>query len=38
MPKPMTDNEAMLQAVVENTEMGKNTLDELMTLTHDQQL
>ena len=38
MPKPMTDNEAMLQAVVENTEMGKNTLDELMTLTRDQQL
>ena len=32
------DNESMLQEIVQNTEMGKNTLDELMTLTRDQQL
>ena len=32
------DNEKMLQEIVQNTEMGKNTLDELMTLTRDQQL
>ena len=25
-----TDNEKMLQEIVQNTEMGKNTLDELM--------
>ena len=24
-----TDNEKMLQEIVQNTEMGKNTLDEL---------
>ena len=33
-----TDNEKMLQEIVQNTEMGKNTLDELMGLTHDQKL
>lgn len=33
-----TDNEKMLQEIVQNTEMGKNTLDELMGLTHDQNL
>ena len=33
-----TDNEKMLQEIVQNTEMGKNTLDELMGLTHDQRL
>ena len=33
-----TDNEAMLQEIVQNTEMGKNTLDEMMGLTHDQAL
>lgn len=33
-----TDNEKVLQEVVQNTEMGKNTLDELMGLTHDQKL
>ena len=32
------DNESMLQEVVQNTEMGKNTLEELMGLTHDQAL
>lgn len=32
------DNEAMLQEVVQNTELGKNTLDELIGLTHDQAL
>ena len=32
------DNEAMLQEIVQNTEMGKNTLDELMGLTYDQKL
>ena len=25
-----SDNEKMLQEIVQNTEMGKNTLDELM--------
>ena len=29
-----SDNEKMLQEIVQNTEMGKNTLDELMSLTH----
>jgi hypothetical protein len=33
-----SDNEKMLQEIVQNTEMGKNTLDELMGLTHDQRL
>lgn len=33
-----SDNEAMLQEVVQNTEMGKNTLDEMMGLTRDQKL
>ena len=33
-----TDNEKMLQEIVQNTEMGKNTLDELMSLTHDQSI
>ena len=33
-----TDNEKMLQEIVQNTEMGKNTLDEMMGLTHDQRL
>ena len=33
-----SDNESMLQEIVQNTEMGKITLDELMTLTRDQQL
>ena len=28
----------MLQEVVQNTEMGKNTLEEIMGLTHDQAL
>ena len=32
------DNEKMLQEIFQNTEMGKNTLDELMGLTHDQRL
>ena len=32
------DNEKMLQEIVQNTEMGKNTLDEMMGLTHDQRL
>ena len=27
-----SDNEKMLQEIVQNTEMGKNTLDELMSL------
>ena len=26
-----SDNEKMLQEIVQNTEMGKNTLDELMS-------
>ena len=33
-----SDNEKMLQEIVQNTEKGKNTLDELMGLTHDQKL
>ena len=33
-----SDNEAMLQEIVQNTEMGKNTLDELMGLTYAQKL
>ena len=33
--KMQNDNESMLQEVVQNTEMGKNTLEELMGLTHD---
>lgn len=33
-----TDNEKMLQEIVQNTEMGKNTLEEMMGLTHDQAL
>lgn len=36
--KKNSDNEAMLQEIVQNTEMGKNTLDELMGLTYDQKL
>lgn len=36
--KMQNDNESMLQEVVQNTEMGKNTLEELMGLTHDQAL
>ena len=31
-----SDNEKMLQEIVQNTEMGKNTLDEMMGLTRDQ--
>lgn len=39
MPKEMqSDNEKMLQEVAQNTEVGKNTLDEMMELTHDQHL
>lgn len=33
-----SDNEKMLQEIVQNTEIGKNTLDEMMELTHDQRL
>ena len=36
--KAQADNEAMLQEVVQNTEMGKDTLEEIMGLTHDQAL
>ena len=36
--RSQADNEAMLQEVVQNTEMGKNTLEEIMGLTHDQAL
>lgn len=35
---PESDNEKMLQEIAQNTEMGKNVLDELMGLTHDQKL
>ena len=37
----MTDqkqNIEMLNEVVQNTELGKNTLEELMTLTQDREL
>ena len=33
-----SDNEKLLQEIVQNTEMGKNTLDEMIGLTHDQRL
>lgn len=33
-----TDNEKMLQEIAQNTEMGKNALEEMMSLTHDQRL
>ena len=33
-----SDNEKMLQEIVQNTEMGKNTLDEMLGLTRDQRL
>mgnify|MGYP001624011464 FL=1 len=36
--RSQADNEAMLQEVVQNTELGKNTLEEIMGLTHDQAL
>ena len=38
MENQKNDNLNMLEAIVQNTEMGKNTLDELMSLTHDQKL
>ena len=38
MPEQQTDNEKMLQEIVQNTEMGKNTLDEMLTLARDQRL
>lgn len=34
----MTDNQAVLNAVVANTEMGKNTMDQLIELTQDRNL
>ena len=38
MPEQQTDNEKMLQEIVQNTEMGKNTLDEMLGLAKDQKL
>ena len=38
MPQNETDNEKMLQEIVQNTEMGENTLEEMMGLAHDQRL
>ena len=38
MENQKNDNLNLLEAVVQNTEMGKNTLDELMGLTYDQKL
>ena len=38
MPDHQSDNEKMLQEIVQNTEMGKNTLDEMLTLARDQKL
>lgn len=38
MPDYQSDNEKMLQEIVQNTEMGKNTLDEMLTLARDQKL
>ena len=32
-----SDNEAMLQEIVQNTEMGKNTLDQLVPMAEDEQ-
>ena len=38
MPDQQSDNEKMLQEIVQNTEMGKNTMDEMLTLARDQKL
>ncbi len=38
MPDSQSDNEKMLQEIVQNTEMGKNTMDEMLTLARDQKL
>jgi len=38
MPDHKSDNEKMLQEIAQNTEVGKNSLEELMGLTHDQRL
>lgn len=38
MPDQQSDNEKMLQEIVQNTELGKNTLDEMLTLARDQKL
>lgn len=35
MERPKNDNIAMLEAVVQNTEMGKNTLEQLVPMTED---
>lgn len=35
MERPKNDNIAMLEAVVQNTEMGKNTLEQLVPMTDD---
>ena len=32
-----TDNEKMLQEIVQNTEMGKNTLEQILPMTNDVQ-
>mgnify|MGYP000834030768 CR=1 FL=1 len=32
-----SDNEAMLQEIVQNTEMGKNTLEQILPMTNDVQ-
>ncbi len=34
----MTDNQALLNEVVKNTEMGKNTMEQLIGLTEDRNL
>lgn len=35
MERPKNDNIAMLEAVVQNTEMGKNTLEQIVPMTDD---
>ena len=32
-----SDNEKMLQEIVQNTEMGKNTLEQILPMTNDVQ-
>lgn len=35
MEQPQNDNHSLLEAVVQNTEMGKNTLEQILPMTED---
>ena len=35
MEHPKNDNRSLLEAVVQNTEMGKNTLEQIVPMTED---